>query len=231
MYEEITREPLSPMQTVANRSSNNVSSQTRTIAFFAVLLFAIAGLISGFAVGAFIHPKTTSTTGNSGSNTKPPVVQKTQTPVSTRTSGVVWPNEPGITDYSTIESKNNNYTLSALITDKYTNKSILTSDVTCKLWLSQDGNINPILKKDDYAIPKAIGNIQQPFPEEVQNGLIFGTSTSQVQPCTTNGSKTTWNYTLSPSLNPGTYYLAVLADWKGIHYNWRWATIIVKQAN
>jgi hypothetical protein len=219
------------MQTVVNQSSNTVSSQTRGIAIFAVLLFAISGLISGFAVGAFIHPKTASTTGNSGSYTKPPVVQKTQTPVLTRTPGSVSPDEPEITDYTTNETKNDNYTLSALITDKITHKPIQTSDVTCKLWLSQNGNINPILKKNNYAILKAIGNIQQPFPGEVQNGLVFATSTSQVQPCAPNGSKTTWNYMLSPSLHPGTYYLAVLADWKGIHFNWRWVTIIVKQAD
>src|ERR1700730_14529803 len=85
MYEEITKGSLPPMQTVANRSPNTVSSQTRGIAFFAVLLFSLAGLISGFAVGAFIHPKTSLTTGNSGSHTKPPVVQKTQTPVSSTT--------------------------------------------------------------------------------------------------------------------------------------------------
>ena len=77
MYKETTRGALSPMQTVADRSSNNVGSQTRTIAVFAVFLFAIAGLISGFAVGAFIHPKAPST-GNTGSSTKPPVVQKTR---------------------------------------------------------------------------------------------------------------------------------------------------------
>jgi hypothetical protein len=220
------------MQTVANRSSNNVSSQTRTIAFFAVLLFAIAGLISGFAVGAFVHPKTSASTGNSNSITKPPVVQKIQTPASTTTPEIVSPGEPEITDYSTNETKNNNYTLSALITDKNTHKPIQSSDVQCKLWLSQDGNINPILKKDNYSIPKAIDNIGQPFPKEAQNGLAFSSTTPQVQPCATNGSKTTWNYTLSSSLDPGTYYLAILADWKGLHYNWRWATIIVvKQAN
>lgn len=223
---------LPAMQTVANHSSNNVSSQTRTIAFFAVLLFAIAGLISGFAVGAFVHPKTPSTTtGHSGSNMRPPVVQKTNPPVPTRTPGIVSPAEPEIMNYSLYETKNNNYTLTALITDKNTNKPIQTSDVTCKLWLTHDGDINPILKKDDYSIPKAIGTIGQPFPGEVQNGLTFSTTTSQVQPCATNGSKTTWNYTLSPSLHPGTYYLAILADWKGIHYNWRWATVIVNKAD
>src|SRR2546421_12433934 len=84
MYKETTKGALSPMQTVADRSSNNVSSQTRNIAFLTVFLFAFSGLISGFAVGAFIHPKAPST-GNSGSSTKPPVVQKTQTSVSTTT--------------------------------------------------------------------------------------------------------------------------------------------------
>ena len=45
------------MQTLTEqRQTNNVSSQSRTIVVVAMLLFALAGLISGFAVGAFIRP-------------------------------------------------------------------------------------------------------------------------------------------------------------------------------
>ncbi len=36
--------------------SNNLGTQSRTIAIIALCLFALAGLMSGFAVGAFVHP-------------------------------------------------------------------------------------------------------------------------------------------------------------------------------
>ena len=225
MYEECIGGPLSPMQTVAGRSSNNVNSQTRTIAVFAVLLFALSGLISGFAVGAFIHPRTQST-GNSGSSTKPPVVQKTQTPTTTSTPGVVELGEPVITleDYTSpeIADDTTGYTFSTLIVDK-SNKAIHASDVTCKLWLTKNDNVTPLLSANNYDIPKAINSIQQPFPEEIQNGLTF-TTTQQVHACTPDG-KTTWNFTVSPTVNPGVYSLVVLADWKGKHFNWSWVRV------
>ena len=45
------------MQTLTEkRQTNNVRSQSHTIVVVAMLLFALAGLISGFAVGAFIRP-------------------------------------------------------------------------------------------------------------------------------------------------------------------------------
>ncbi len=63
------------MQTASSQYPNNINQQTRKIAVVAILLFALSGLISGFAVGAFVHPKvqtgTGTGTGASGSRTTP----------------------------------------------------------------------------------------------------------------------------------------------------------------
>jgi hypothetical protein len=232
MYEETTRGALSPMQTVADRRSNNVSSQTRTIAFLAVFLFAFSGLISGFAVGAFIHPKAPST-GNSGSSTKPPLAQKTQAPVSTTT---VQPTKLGYpvidrADYFEKVDGSTPYTFSAYAVDQAKDlghgNPVHAPGITCRLWLTKDGNVNSNMPPDRL---RSIGSLQEPFPKEIPGALVFASDTSQVQSSNTNG-RATWKYTLSSSLDSGTYYLVTLMDWNGIHYNWSWITITIKKAD
>ncbi|HEY6542239.1 MAG TPA: hypothetical protein VIZ18_14950, partial [Ktedonobacteraceae bacterium] len=61
------------MQTLSSRRSSGLNPQSRKIAVFAILLFALSGLISGFAVGAFVRPKIGGT-GNTGSNNNAPIV-------------------------------------------------------------------------------------------------------------------------------------------------------------
>lgn len=232
MYEETTRGALSPMQTVADQGSNNVGSQTRTIAVFAVFLFAIAGLISGFAVGAFIHPKTSST-GISGLSVKPPVAQKTQTPVSTTT---VQPTKLGYpvidqADYFEKADGSTLYTLSAYAVDQAKDPGhgnpIHASGITCRLWLTKNGNVNSNMPSDRL---RSIDTLQESFPKEIPGALVFASNTSQVQSSNTNG-QAIWKYTVSSSLDSGTYYLVTLMDWNGIHYNWSWITITIKKAN
>jgi hypothetical protein len=221
------------MQTLSSQHPKNLNQQTRKIAFFAILLFAFSGLISGFAVGAFVHskPKTgTGTVSETGSKITR-VAQSTRTTVSTAVIENVNLGEPVINqgDYSYIQSANGstNYSLSALIISK-NNNPIHATDVTCKLWLTKDGNVNSILRADDYAIPRAVGAFNQPFPKEVVGALNYVAPSQQVQPCAPNG-KTTWTYTISPSINPGTYYLVTLANWKGKSFNWYWVAIAIKK--
>ena len=40
-----------------------------------------------------------------------------------------------------------------------------------------------------------------------------------------------WNYTVAQSVDPGTYYLMVLTDWDGVHFNWSWVNMTIKKAN
>ena len=218
------------MQTVYNQSSSKLNPQTRKIATIAIVLFALSGLISGFAVGAFVrHKPATVTTHNTGSGSQS-IVRVTQPPpVITRTPEVVTLGEPQITYAISPETANDgtSYSLSALIIDK-ANNPIQASDVTCKLWLTKDANVTSDLESDNMARLESIGAIQQPFPGDV-GGLNF-TTTQQTHPCTSNG-KTTWNYTVSSSVDPGVYYLVVLADWQGKHFTWRWVEVRIEKAH
>lgn len=227
--EKVLRERVYRMQTFYGQGSNSLNQQSPKVALIAILLFAFSGLISGFAVGAFVHHKTGTTHNNNTGTGITPIAQNTGTPVSTTAPEVVWLGEPKI-QYPDIGTQradgSTSYTLSTLIVDK-SDHPIQASDVTCKLWLTKDGNATAMLSANNYAVPKAIDAIQQPFQGEVVGGLTFST-TQQAQPCTPNGN-TTWNYTISPSVDPGTYYLVVLADWKGKHYNWSWVIIKIKQ--
>ena len=217
------------MQTVYGQSSSKLNPQTRKIATIAILLFAFSGLISGFAVGAFVHPRpATVITHHTASGSKS-IVRITQPPVITRIPEVVMLGEPQITDAISPETANNStsYSLSALIIDK-ANNPIQASDVTCKLWLTKDANVTSDIETDNGAQLESIGAIQQPFPGDV-SGLNF-TTTQQTHDCTPKG-KTTWNYTVSSSVDSGIYYLVVLADWQGKHYSWSWLEVIIKKAH
>src|SRR6266852_8515965 len=74
----------SGMQTLSNQRSNGLNRQTRRIAVFAIILFALSGLISGFAMGAFVRPKIGGTGNNSGNNIAP-ITQQTKTVTSVAT--------------------------------------------------------------------------------------------------------------------------------------------------
>jgi hypothetical protein len=219
------------MQTLYRKNPTKLSSQTRKIAIGTILLFALSGLISGFAVGAFVRLRpATDTTHNTGSGTVP-VVQITKTPATPATPENVNLDEPvinpGDINFNQIANGSTTYTFSALIIEK-NQKPIQASDVTCKLWVTKGAtDVNSILGANNYAIPRAFDNLQQPFPNEV-NALNF-ISPTQTQFCIPNGN-TTWKYTISPSVDPGTYNFVVLADWKGKHYNWRWIEVQIKKA-
>jgi len=220
------------MQTLYRKNPTKLSSQTRKIATGAILLFALSGLISGFAVGAFVHLKpATGTAHDTGSGTVP-VVQITKTPATPATPENVNLDEPKINSgdirFTQIANGSTTYTFSALIIEK-NKKPIQASDVTCKLWVTKDAtDVNSVLGANGYAIPRAFDNLQQPFPNEV-NALNFMPQAQQTQSCTPNGN-TTWIYTISPSVDPGTYHFVVLADWQGKHYNWSWLNIEIKKA-
>ena len=223
------------MQTLSSRYPNNLNQQTRNIAVVAILLFAISGLISGFAVGVFVHPKAQTGpgtgTGNTGSKSTP-ITHTTPTQETTAVPENVNLAEPSIKTgdypYFQIANGSTSYTVSALIINK--NKTpIQASDVTCRLWLTKEGDINSILGANDYAIPRSIGTFQQPFPEEAAGALNFIAPSQQVQFCVSNG-KTTWTYTISPSIDAGTYYLVTLASWKGKSFNWYYVAIVIKKS-
>src|SRR5690242_17968110 len=102
------------MQTLSSRRSNSLSPQSRRVAVFAVLLFALAGLISGFAVGGFVRPKIGGIGSTGNNNINNPVVQQTRTatPVATiRPVRITIHNRPSV---SFVELENGStYTVTA----------------------------------------------------------------------------------------------------------------------
>ena len=224
------------MQTVSSQYPNKVNQQTRKVALIALLFFALSGLISGFAIGAYVHPKSQTgvETGSStiGSKTKP-IAHATHTTVPTTTVEQINLDLPVISqgDYSYFQIANSstNYTISALIINK-NNTPIQASDVTCKLWLTREANVNSILRADQYSLLRAIDTIQQPFPKEAVGAFNYIAPSQQTQPCASTG-KTSWSYTISQAVHPGTYSLVVLADWKGQSFNWSWVQIVIKKAS
>jgi hypothetical protein len=222
------------MQTISSQHSNNVNQQTRKIAIVAILLFALSGLISGFAVGAFVHPKSQVGTGTGTSNTgskTTTIAHATHTTVPTTTVEHINLDLPVIAqgDYSYFQIANGstNYTFSSQIINKDKNP-IQAQDVTCKLWLTKEGDVNSILRADNYALLRSVDTIQQPFPKEVVGAFNYIAPSQQIQPCAPTG-KTSWTYTISQSVDLGNYSLVVLADWRGKSFNWSWVNIIIKK--
>jgi hypothetical protein len=222
--EEYKREQHNIMQTVTKERitgpTNHSGPQSRTIAIVAVVLFALSGLISGFSIGAFIHPKLTST-GTGTSATQPPIAQ--QTPVTGKTPHPQRPfvlGEPEIVHYTYTEVADSStpYTFSGQVVNS-SGRPVYKSDITCKIWLTQHGNTMSVINADNFKRLKAFATIQDPFPQEVVGGLNFSAATPQTQTCSASGN-TSWNYTVSTSIDPGIYFIVLLTDWNGVHYNW-----------
>jgi len=208
--------------------------RARNITAYTLLCFGLAGLILGFTFGGFIgHIPAGQTAGAPSSvTTTPAIAQHSPVVTVSPTPENQFIGDPSIGSYSDTETADGttSYTLSAQIVDK-TQKPIQVTDATCKLWLTGDaGATDNALKDNNYAIPSQVNSLTTTFPSETQGALNFTAPSQQVQPCVANG-KTNWTYTLAPGVAAGNYFLAVLADWKGIHYSWYFVQITVPKAN
>ena len=136
-------------------------------------------------------------------------------------------NPPAIQQVTYVEIANGNtpYTVTAQAVDKK-GQPIYSQSITCKLWLTEDNNVNANMPASRLV---SVDTLAQPFPKE-EGALNFAETTPQTQPCNNNGQGQ-WSYTVSPSIKHGIYYLVVLMDWDGIHYNWSWITITIKKAD
>lgn len=217
------------------RKPESARQRLSKVATYTLLCVALAGLIAGFAIGSFAEHNHNSATASliASQLHKPSTIPHTPSATPVLSLENIQPDDPILRpgDFTTSEVADGttSYRVSAQITDKSTGKSINATDVTCRLWLTQDTNATQsALNANDYALPKTISALSQPFPAEMQGALNFTGNSLQVQPCAAGG-KTAWTYTLSPALTRGTYFLAILADWKGIHYNWYLVQITIQQ--
>lgn len=218
------------MHTLSGQESvNNLNSQSRAIAIIALMLFALAGLLSGFAVGAFIRPAQQQLANNTSTTITPPPQKQVRTPTTnTHPSRSLPMNPPTIQQfqYSEVANGSTTYSFTAQAIDKQ-NQVIHSQGITCKLWLTADSNVNADIPTSRL---RAVDTLSSPFPEEVEGALNFTAGTPQTQPCNSNGQGQ-WSYTVSPSVKHGTYYLVVLLDWQGTHFNWSWIAISIKKGD
>src|ERR1700722_13334112 len=157
----------SHMQTLSGRRSNGLSPQSRRIATFAIILFALSGLISGFAVGAFVRPKIGGV-GSTGGNGISPIVQQTRTttPVS-----AIKPQKmgfPKVDHYSYREFADGQtfYLFSAHAIDTSGNRLHVTG-ITCKLWLTRQ---QVVPQHNEWSPVEALNN---PVTGEIPISLLF----------------------------------------------------------
>ena len=217
------------MQTLSGQgSANNLKNQSRAIAVISIILFAIAGLLSGFAVSAFTRPVQQQLANNTGTTLTPPQQKPAHTPTATSHTQLPFAmNPPAIQQAQYIELANESttYNVTAQAVDKK-GQPIYSQSITCKLWLTEDNNVNANMPASRLV---SVDTLAQPFPKE-EGVLNFAATTPQTQPCNSNGQGQ-WSYTVSPSIKHGIYYLVVLMDWGGIHYNWSWVAINIKKGD
>ena len=213
------------MQTLSSQHPNNLNPQTRNIAVVAILLFAFSGLISGFAVGAFVHSKSKTGTGTTSTGSKITPITQTKTPSTVPTQTPQKLGDP-IYDKFVFRSPEladgqTTYTYSAYAV--YVDGTrIHSTGITCKLWLTKDIKR---LQREEWTPISAIYN---PIGGDIQGALNFDSTTPQVQNCDAN-AQATWKYRVTPSVEAGTYYLAVLTNWDGKHYGIWWQQVIIQK--
>ena len=216
---------------------SSARSRAGTITFYTLLCFSLAGLIMGFAIGGFAAHLSRSSIASAGATTTsaPTLTGHGPNPVPTPTPENVFLGVPNVaaSDYTSSETADGttNYHLSAQIITKTDNTPITTTDVVCRLWLTDDAQATTEgLSANNYTIPRNPTTFNQPFPQEVNGALNFASASQQTQSCAVNG-KTNWTYTLANGVPHGPYYLVVMADWKGIHYNWYMLAITVNDGS
>lgn len=213
----------------AKSSTSTISSPTRTIAVIAMLLFALSGLLSGFAVGAFIRPKITAFNNFGLGGTTVEQRNGTSTPTTSTKPKLL--GFPVIDQVTTVERADGSttYTFSAHAVDQSIDKghgyAIHASGITCKLWLMKQSDSPADIPQSNF---QSVDTISNPVPGEISGALNFDTATPQTQPCNADGQGT-WRYQISSSIDAGRYYLVVLTDWAGKHYNWSWIGIKIKK--
>jgi len=224
------------------------NNRSTIVVILALLLFALSGLMTGFATGAFTRPKQTASQGNKNSKGTSPataVPQQTKNISTTPTVQAAPVGCPTVEQFSDPEIADGThpYTFSVHATDKSggtcsnMNNRIHASGITFKMWLIHripDGKgitfSNKNLQNVANLTNPILAKIQDDDATEVQ-GLAFDTAhTPQVQQSDAQGH-VTWSYTVPPSIEAGHYDMVILVDWAGQYYNWTWRNIDIMKAS
>jgi hypothetical protein len=227
------------MQTWSGPEVAGTHSPTRRFATTVLLIFALAGLIAGFAFGGLTSSRSRTTTITPPPIKKTaPVVQSTNavTPTATPENVLLgFPQWSPAPPPSESAANSTGYTIGMQAVDKQ-KKPVHSADLTCKAWLVPQIPAGQILNIDSKVL-KDVNNLSNPIQGTVNGqpvqevlpgtGLTFDPSTPQTARCSSNG-QITWKYTISSTVPPGNYSIVILVDWKGIHFNWAWDNIAIK---
>lgn len=212
-------------------SQNSGPARTQSLIITAITLFALSGLIIGFAVGAVTRPKqaaqptATPATNPIAHQAQPTTAPKTDPqplgcPIIDQSDNV------GVADGTTI------HTFQMHTVDKsgkcaQSGKAIEAAGITCKLWLSKTTDD---ALKGAAAVNTDIKAIAQPIKGEVENSLTFTDSQHpQTQMCDNQGHGF-WKFSVSPTVKKGSYWLIIMVDWDGKFYNLSWVPFTVNKA-
>jgi hypothetical protein len=227
------------MQYNAKSNKNyNGNTQIQSVIITAVALFALAGAILGFSVGALTHSHSASNSQANNNNnnatankpTKPgiattPTISPTPTALPLQLGcplpSIGIPLAGPFTNIFTLQvmDKTGNKKNKCYLEKE---KPITSNGVTCRIWLTKaNSNGTPQIEADDQAKFQDIAHLTKPLPHEIENGLQFDSTTPQTQPCVNGLGK--WNITLSPSLSKNHHYYIVGLTSNGMSYNWSWS--------
>jgi hypothetical protein len=221
-----------PQPNMQPNNQNNGPARTQSLIITAITLFALSGLIIGFATGAATRPQqaakpTTVPTQNPIAQQTKPTPVPTVHPVALGCPNIDQADGEGIADGTTT------YQFQMHIVGTTNPKScdanttpVQSSGITCKLWLSKIPG-NKVIQIPASTLSN-VDAIKQPIEGEVTDSLIFNTATPQTQLCNSQGQGA-WKFSVSPNAKHGTYYLVVLIDWNGQYSNWSWSNFTIKK--
>lgn len=228
------------MQTWSGQNTGGASTQKRKLITTVVLSFSLVGLIAGFAIGGVTAPKSPTTAAITPVAKPTKVVQPTATATPSPTPAPdITLGFPKFTDPGPVSPESatgaTTYTVTMQAVDKQ-NKPVHSTDVVCKLWLVKQIPAHRTLDIDTKTL-KNVNNISNPITGSVNKqpapevsgalSMVDSTATPQTTHCDANG-QATWKYTIAPTVPAGDYDLVILADWKGVHFNWSWVNITIR---
>jgi hypothetical protein len=215
-------------------NQNNRPARTQSLIITAITLFALSGLIIGFATGAVTRPTqaakptTVSTTTNTMVQPTKPSPTSVAKPVPLGCPSIDQTDSSGVADGTTIHT----FQMHVVGTTnpkscKANTDRIQSPGITCKLWLSKIPN-NQLIEIPGSVLSN-LNAINQPIEGEVVNGLMFNYGQQQTQMCNSQGQGS-WKFSVSPTVKHGNYYLVILTDWNGQTSNWSWWPFNVQKA-
>jgi hypothetical protein len=221
-----------PQPNMQPNNPNNGPARTQSLIITAITLFALSGLIIGFATGAATRPPQAAqptaapTTNAIAKQTQPSPTQATAQPVPLGCPIIDQADGAGFADGTST------YGLQMHAVDKsgkcaQSGNPVKEPGITCKLWLTKDTDT---AIKGTAAVWNNIDTVkQQPIAGEVTGALNFNSGTQQTQMCNSQG-QASWKFSVSPNVKHGDYFLVVLTDWNGKYYNLSWWPFTVKKA-